>query len=117
MKCNNCFTNNPDYAKYCKTCGSFIDSNNAEQKSDSKNKYDTYTDYTNEETINDCYSVLGCTRTDDFNTIKSKYKKLVMKYHPDKCPDSSETTKRYFGNKFIEIQKAYEQIKAIKGVM
>lgn len=33
---------------------------------------------------NDDYVVLGVSPNDDFDTIKSKYRKLVFKYHPDK---------------------------------
>jgi len=32
----------------------------------------------------DPYSVLGVSRTDDNDTIKKKYKKLALQYHPDR---------------------------------
>ena len=33
---------------------------------------------------NDYYDVLGVSKDSDSGTIKSSYRKLAMKYHPDK---------------------------------
>ena len=52
---------------------------------------------------NDYYEVLGVTKTTDPSTIKSSYRKLAMKYHPDKNPGDKEAEK-----KFKEISEAYE---------
>ena len=37
---------------------------------------------------NDAYKVLGCKRGDDKTTLKSAWKKLQMKYHPDRVDKS-----------------------------
>ncbi len=52
---------------------------------------------------NDYYEVLGVTKTTDPASIKSSYRKLAMKYHPDKNPGDKDAEK-----KFKEISEAYE---------
>jgi len=54
----------------------------------------------------DYYELLGCERTADHATIKTAYRKLAMKYHPDRtggCPDSEA--------KFKAVSQAYEVLK------
>ena len=54
----------------------------------------------------DYYELLECERTADAGTIKSSYRKLAMKYHPDKnagCKDSEA--------KFKAVSEAYEVLK------
>lgn len=51
----------------------------------------------------DYYEVLGVERGADEKTIKSAYRKLAMKYHPDKNPGDKEAEA-----KFKEINEAYE---------
>ena len=48
----------------------------------------------------DYYKILGVSRNSDEKEIKSSYRKLALKYHPDKNPDSEEH--------FKEINEAYE---------
>ena len=51
----------------------------------------------------DYYQVLGVERNADDATIKKAYRKLAMKYHPDRNPDNKEAEE-----KFKEIGEAYE---------
>ena len=51
---------------------------------------------------NDYYEILGCNRSDDENALKKAYRKLAVKWHPDKNPDSTEATKN-----FQKISEAY----------
>ncbi|MGL5822440.1 MAG: DnaJ domain-containing protein [Sarcina sp.] len=59
------------------------------------------------------YKILGCTSNDSFEIIKSRYRKLVKEYHPDKVNNMSvsEEIKDTLIDKFKEIQEAYDSIK------
>ncbi len=51
----------------------------------------------------DYYEVLGVDKSSDDATLKKAYRKLAMKYHPDRNPDD-ETAEQ----KFKEVNEAYE---------
>lgn len=51
----------------------------------------------------DYYEVLGVQKSATADEIKSAYRKLAMKYHPDRNPDNPEAKE-----KFTEISEAYE---------
>ena len=51
----------------------------------------------------DYYDVLGVSKTADKDEIKKAYRKLALKYHPDKNPDDKEAE-----DKFKEVNEAYE---------
>ncbi len=53
--------------------------------------------------MTDYYAILGIQSTATNRQIKTAYRKLALKYHPDKNPDNSIAEK-----KFIEIANAYE---------
>ncbi|MFH1836746.1 MAG: DnaJ domain-containing protein, partial [Candidatus Omnitrophota bacterium] len=51
----------------------------------------------------DYYKLLGVSKEASQDEIKSAYRKLAVKYHPDKNPGNKEAE-----NKFKEISHAYE---------
>ena len=51
----------------------------------------------------DYYEVLGVAKDATADQIKSAYRKLAMKYHPDRNPDNPEAKE-----KFTEVSEAYE---------
>ncbi|GAB1603217.1 dnaJ homolog subfamily B member 9-like [Argonauta hians] len=55
------------------------------------------------EATKDLYEVLGVKRGANQKAIRSAFRKLALKYHPDKNKDDKEAEK-----KFVEISKAYE---------
>ena len=52
----------------------------------------------------DFYKVLGIESNSDLQTIKKAYKKLALKYHPDRNPDNKEVSEQ----KFKQISEAFQ---------
>ena len=52
----------------------------------------------------DYYEVLGIPKTASETDVKKAYRKLAIKWHPDKNPDKQEEA----AEKFKEIAEAYE---------
>lgn len=52
----------------------------------------------------DYYKILDCARDADENTIKKKYRKQAIRWHPDKNPDNKAEAEA----KFKDINEAYE---------
>ena len=53
----------------------------------------------------DFYEILGVAKGASEEDIKKSYRKLAMKYHPDRNPDSKESEE-----KFKEVKEAYEML-------
>lgn len=58
-------------------------------------------------TKKDYYEILGVKKTDSEDVIKKAYKKLALKYHPDKVAGDQ---KKEYEDKFKEINEAYSTI-------
>ena len=54
-------------------------------------------------TQRDYYDILGVSRTASLDEIKAAYRKLALKYHPDRNPDNKEAEE-----KFKEAANAYQ---------
>ncbi|PCI40875.1 MAG: molecular chaperone DnaJ [Rhodospirillaceae bacterium] len=54
----------------------------------------------------DYYELLGVSKDADASTLKKAYRKLAMKYHPDKNPDDKSAEQ-----KFKDLNEAYEILK------
>jgi hypothetical protein len=57
------------------------------------------------------YSVLGVEKTATPEELKKAYRKMAMKYHPDKANNLDEQTREKYEAKFKEINEAYENLK------
>ena len=56
------------------------------------------------------YKILEVDKTATLDEVKKSYRKLVMKYHPDKLQGVSEDIVKLANEKFLSIQEAYEKI-------
>ena len=56
----------------------------------------------------DYYEVLGVDRNATLDQIKAAYRKLAIKYHPDKHVDDSPEDKKAAEEKFKEAAEAYD---------
>jgi DnaJ like chaperone protein len=64
----------------------------------------------------DPYKVLEVSRSASDPDVKKSYRKLAVKYHPDKTLDLGEDYRQQAKERFIVIQDAYEQIKLERGI-
>lgn len=66
--------------------------------------------------LEDAYKLLGVSTSDDMNTIKNTYRKLVRKYHPDiiMSQGKGEDYMEEATAKTQELNQAYEMIKSVR---
>ncbi len=64
----------------------------------------------------DPYKVLGVDAAATDDEVKRTYRKLALKYHPDKVEGLGDEIKRNAETQFREIQEAYESIKKMRGM-
>lgn len=57
-----------------------------------------------------CCALLGVSRDAKFTEIKKAYRKLALRYHPDKFTNASKSEYDSAQKKFIEIKAAYEAL-------
>ena len=61
------------------------------------------------------YKILEIDKTATVDQIKRAYRKMVMKYHPDRVEHLGEEHKQGAEAKFRQVQKAYEQLQKERG--
>lgn len=72
--------------------------------------------YTNSRPSKNPYLVLGITEQATDEEVKKAYRRLAMKFHPDKVENLSEEVKKNAEKQFREINEAYETIKKQRGI-
>ena len=61
------------------------------------------------------YKVLEITETATDAEVKKAYRKLAIKFHPDKIGDLGDGPRKLAKERFLQVQGAYEQIKKSRG--
>ena len=59
----------------------------------------------------DYYEILGVEKGVSGKDLKKAYRRVAMKFHPDRNPDDKGAE-----DKFLQIQNAYEKIKSERGI-
>jgi DnaJ like chaperone protein len=68
-------------------------------------------------TIEDFYKILEIDSTVPDDDVKKAYRRMAMKYHPDKVATMGEDVKRAAHEKFQKLNEAYEKIKKTRGMV
>lgn len=64
---------------------------------------------------NDAYTILEISKEATDADVKKAYRRLAVKFHPDKVQDLGEQHQRAAQERFVAIQEAYERIKKERG--
>ena len=67
-------------------------------------------------TNKDPYKVLGLDKNASDEDIKKAYRRLAMKYHPDRVEGLGDEVRRNAEAQFREINEAYETLKILRGI-
>ena len=67
--------------------------------------------------VGGAYKILEINKSDSDQKVKKAYRDLAKKHHPDKVQHLGEAYVKAAQEKFQKIQKAYERIKAERGVL
>ena len=62
------------------------------------------------------YKALEIERSATDDEVKKAYRRMAMKYHPDKVASAGDEAKQAATEKFRAINEAYEEIKAVRGI-
>jgi len=57
------------------------------------------------------YDTLGVAPTASMSDIKAAYRRLALKFHPDKSPNVNEDVRRLIEEKFKDVQEAHDILK------
>ena len=60
--------------------------------------------------MRDYYDILGVNKSSSDDEIKKAYRKIAIKYHPDKLQGVSDDIKKLAQEKFLKVKEAYEEI-------
>lgn len=66
--------------------------------------------------INNAYQILEVTPDANEDELKKAYRKMAVKYHPDKVAHLGDDVKKAATEKFQKVQAAYEEIKKQRGI-
>jgi DnaJ like chaperone protein len=66
--------------------------------------------------VDNAYKILEIARTATDDEVKKAYRTMAKKYHPDRVNTKNEAIKKGAEEKFKQVQKAYEQIQAERGI-
>lgn len=62
------------------------------------------------------YKILEIEKSADDGAVKKAYRKMAVKYHPDKVAELGEEHVKAAQAKFVKVQQAYESIKKERGI-
>ena len=68
-------------------------------------------------TVDDFYKILEVESTASNDEVKKAYRKMAVKYHPDKVAYLGEDVKKGANEKFQKLNEAYEKIKKQRGMV
>lgn len=66
--------------------------------------------------LNDDLKILGLNSSATNDEIKKAYRKLAIKYHPDKVANLGEEHQKAAKDKFQKLTAAYDRVKEVKGI-
>lgn len=64
-----------------------------------------------ERNLKNAYHILGCSESDSFFEIRTKYLNLIKQYHPDKVFGKESEIIEAYNIKFIELKEAFDIVK------
>ena len=67
-------------------------------------------------TTDSAYQILEIDKSATATEVKKAYRKMAVKYHPDKVADLGEEFQKAAKEKFQKVQEAYERIKKERGI-
>ena len=76
--------------------------------------YSSNNAFTHSRNQKDPYKVLGVSSDADDDEVKKAYRKMAMKYHPDRVAGMGEEMQRNAAEQMKEINEAYEKIKVLR---